>query len=48
VSEALSEGGVITKAVRSEIITIIALGMWQQSSYPSCDPYASEEAKETY
>lgn len=40
-SEALSEEGVITKALRSEIITMIALGMWQHSSYPTPEEYTS-------
>ena len=33
--------GVITKTVRSEIITVIALGMWQITTQPTSEEYTS-------
>lgn len=35
------EEGIITKAIRSEIITVVALGMWQCTTQPTSDEYTS-------
>lgn len=40
VTQAISDG-VITKTVRSEIITVIALGMWQFTTQPTSEEYTS-------
>lgn len=40
VMDSITEG-IITKAIRSEIITIIALGMWQYTTQPTSDEYTS-------
>ena len=40
VTQAISDG-VITKTVRSEIITVIALGMWQITTQPTSEEYTS-------
>ena len=38
VVRAMSDG-IITKTVRSEIITVIALGMWQITTHPTSEEY---------